>query len=127
MFGADFPLEGGRGGQFEWRDGPLLRALKVGDWIMLDELNLASQSVLEGLNACLDHRGEIYVSELGKTFSTPPHRERRIFACQNPINQGGARKGLPRSFLNRFTLVSICFLLMSISPDDKLFNDIIHI
>lgn len=68
LFGADLPVENGDGGQFAWRDGPLLQTLKQGHWILLDELNLASQSVLEGLNACLDHRGEIFVPELGKTF-----------------------------------------------------------
>ena len=31
----------------------------------------------------------------------------RLFACQNPLNQGGGRKGLPKSFLNRFTQVKI--------------------
>lgn len=65
LFGADLPVEDGKGGQFDWRDGPFLRALKAGHWILLDELNLASQSVLEGLNACFDHRGEVYVPELG--------------------------------------------------------------
>lgn len=67
-------------------------------------MNLASQSVLEGLNACLDHRGEVYIPELGRTFHIQ-HGQTRIFACQNPLNQGGGRKGLPRSFLNRFTQV----------------------
>ena len=66
LFGADLPVEGGRGGEFAWRDGPFLRALKAGHWILLDELNLASQSVLEGLNACFDHRGEVYIPELGE-------------------------------------------------------------
>lgn len=66
LFGADLPVEGGKGGEFAWRDGPFLRALKAGQWILLDELNLASQSVLEGLNACFDHRGEVYVPELGE-------------------------------------------------------------
>ena len=38
LFGADLPVEGGKGGQFAWRDGPLLRALKLGDWVVLDEV-----------------------------------------------------------------------------------------
>ncbi|XP_033116850.1 midasin-like [Anneissia japonica] len=105
LFGADLPVEGGEGGQFAWRDGPLLSALKSGHWIVLDELNLASQSVLEGLNACLDHRAEVVVPELGMTFSVKT--ETRLFACQNPLVQGGGRKGLPKSFLNRFTQVYI--------------------
>ncbi|KYN19484.1 Midasin [Trachymyrmex cornetzi] len=109
LFGADLPVEGGKGGEFAWRDGPFLRALRAGYWILLDELNLASQSVLEGLNACFDHRGEIYVPELGKTFSVKPGT--RLFGCQNPLRQGGARRGLPRSFLNRFTQISVTTLM----------------
>lgn len=91
-------------GSFVWRDGPLLAALKAPNtWILLDELNLAPQSVLEGLNAILDHRGEVYVPELNKTFKLD--KQTRIFASQNPLRQGGGRKGLPQSFLNRFTKV----------------------
>ncbi len=112
LFGADLPVEGGEGGCFAWRDGPLLRALKAGHWVVLDELNLASQSVLEGLNACLDHRAEVYVPELGRTFQVQPGQT-RLFACQNPLHQGGGRKGLPKSFLNRFTQVSF-FLKLEI-------------
>ncbi|MEQ2214456.1 hypothetical protein XENOCAPTIV_007947 [Xenoophorus captivus] len=65
-------------------------------------LNLASQSVLEGLNACFDHRAEIYIPELGMSFQIQ-HEKTKIFGCQNPFTQGGGRKGLPKSFLNRFT------------------------
>ena len=106
LFGADLPVEGAKGGVFGWRDGPLLQALRNGSWVVLDELNLASQSVLEGLNACFDHRGEVFIPELGQTFKVS-HKATKIFACQNPQYQGGARKGLPRSFLNRFTQVHI--------------------
>ncbi|ETN67266.1 midasin [Anopheles darlingi] len=92
-------------GSFVWRDGPLLAALKARrhTWILLDELNLAPQSVLEGLNAILDHRGEVFIAELNKTFRLGART--RIFAAQNPLRQGGGRKGLPQSFLNRFTKV----------------------
>lgn len=69
-------------------------------------MNLASQSVLECLNACLDHRGEIFIPELGMTFEIND-RNTRLFACQNPVHEGGGRKGLPRSFLNRFTKVYV--------------------
>ncbi|KAF2076411.1 hypothetical protein CYY_002268 [Polysphondylium violaceum] len=105
LLGSDLPVEGGTGGQFEWRDGVFLEALKNGSWVLLDELNLASQTVLEGLNSCLDHRSEVYIPELGKTFACHPNF--RVFACQNPLHQGGGRKGLPKSFLNRFTQVFI--------------------
>ncbi len=59
LLGADLPAPGGGPGQFVWADGPLLGALKAGHWVLLDELNLANQSILEGLNAMLDHRAEV--------------------------------------------------------------------
>lgn len=98
---------------FCWRDGPFLRAIKESQWILLDEMNLASQSVLEGLNACFDHRGEIFIPELNKKFIISKSTT-RVFACQNPHNQGASRKGLPKSFLNRFTSIFI----ESHSPED---------
>jgi midasin len=103
LFGSDVPVEGADAGNFAWRDAPFLQAMQNGDWVLLDEMNLASQSVLEGLNACLDHRGAVYISELDQTFKR--HANFRVFAAQNPHHQGGGRKGLPSSFVNRFTVV----------------------
>ncbi|KAI9678963.1 MAG: hypothetical protein M1829_001948 [Trizodia sp. TS-e1964] len=103
LFGSDVPAEGLDTGMFAWRDAPFLQAMQRGHWILLDEMNLASQSVLEGLNACFDHRGEVYIAELDKKFTC--HPEFRVFAAQNPHHQGGGRKGLPTSFVNRFTVV----------------------
>ncbi|XP_048139451.1 midasin [Rhodamnia argentea] len=105
LLGSDLPVDSDEGMKFAWSDGILLQALKEGCWVLLDELNLAPQSVLEGLNAILDHRAEIFIPELGLTFKCPPSF--RIFACQNPSSQGGGRKGLPKSFLNRFTKVYV--------------------
>ncbi|KAA8540262.1 hypothetical protein F0562_024175 [Nyssa sinensis] len=105
LLGSDLPVESEEGMQFAWSDGILLQALKKGSWVLLDELNLAPQSVLEGLNAILDHRAEVFIPELGLTFKCPPSF--RVFACQNPSYQGGGRKGLPKSFLNRFTKVYV--------------------
>lgn len=103
LFGTDVPVEGAEAGNFAWRDAPFLQAMQKGEWVLLDEMNLASQSVLEGLNACLDHRGEVYVSELDQVFKR--HPDFRLFAAQNPHHQGGGRKGLPASFVNRFIVV----------------------
>lgn len=61
--------------------------------------------MLEGLNAVLDHRGELYIPDLGRTFIIESQKT-RIFACQNPLNEGSGRKGLPKSFLNRFLQVN---------------------
>ena len=107
LMGSDLPVEDSthNGPSFEWCDGVLLTAIKEGNWVLLDELNLASQAVLEGLNSCLDHRATMYIPELGKSFDCPSTF--RIFAAQNPLGQGGGRKGLPKSFLNRFTKVFV--------------------
>lgn len=110
LLGQDLPIpaeetEVSQGPKFQWMDGVFLSALKAGDWVLLDEMNLASQSVLEGLNSCLDHRKTIFIPELNQTFQCPPTF--RIFACQNPTQQGGGRKGLPKSYLNRFTKVYV--------------------
>jgi midasin len=112
LFGSDLPVEGGKAGEFQWRDAAFLDAMQKGDWVLLDEMNLASQTVLEGLNAVLDHRGSVYIPELGRSFAR--HSDFRVFAAQNPLQQGGGRKGLPKSFLNRFTKV----YLQEHTPED---------
>lgn len=42
---------------------------------------------------------------MAKTFTVKPGT--RFFACQNPLKQGGSRRGLPKSFLNRFIQVYV--------------------
>jgi len=91
--------------KFVWCDGVFLQAMKAGHWVLLDELNLAPQSVLEGLNACFDHREEVYLPEIGRSFRCPPTF--RVFCAQNPMGEGGGRKGLPQSFLTRFSRVFV--------------------
>ncbi|KZV19144.1 midasin [Dorcoceras hygrometricum] len=83
LLGSDLPVESDEGIQFAWSDGILL----------------------QGLNAILDHRSEVFIPELGRAFKCPTSF--RVFACQNPSCQGGGRKGLPKSFLNRFTKVYV--------------------
>lgn len=59
LFGSDLPVpdadsanvsedrakeeSGGKGARFAWCDGVFLSALKAGKWVLLDELNLATQ------------------------------------------------------------------------------------
>jgi midasin len=42
-------------------------------------MNLAQQSVLEGLNAILDHRRTVYIPELNQEFEC--HPDFFVFAC----------------------------------------------
>lgn len=89
--------------------------MKNGYWVLLDELNLAPQSVLEGLNSCFDHRQRVYIPEIDQIVDRSPMF--RIFCTQNPMLSGDGRKGLPQSFLSRLTSVSIKPL-----TDDDLFE-----
>ena len=69
-------------------------------------MNLAQQSILEGLNAILDHRRTVYIPELNQEFTC--HPDFFVFACQNPSQSASStsgRKTLPKSFLNRFTKI----------------------
>ena len=99
LIGSQFPTNENNI-KFKWIDGVLLTAMKNGDWIIIDEMNLANQSILEGLNSILDEKQSLFVPELNKEIKA--HPEFQIFATQNPVYQGGGRKFLPKNFLNRF-------------------------
>lgn len=58
---------------------------------------------------------QVFIPELGRTFHAAPGF--RLFGAQNPVHEGGGRRGLPRSFLNRFTRVAIELL----EADDLLY------
>jgi midasin len=87
-------------GMLSFRDGILVQALRLGHWVMLDELNLAPIEVLEALNRLLDDNRELYLAETSETVK--PHPNFRLFATQNPSGVYGGRKPLSRAFRNRF-------------------------
>jgi midasin len=40
LFGSDIPCIDENGSPtFEWRDGPILKAIKEGSWVLLDEVS----------------------------------------------------------------------------------------
>ncbi len=66
LLGTDLPTDDKTqfSPRFIFKEGVFLQAMQNGDWVLLDELNLAPQTILEGLNACLDHRGEVFLPEI---------------------------------------------------------------
>ncbi|KAF8525709.1 hypothetical protein JB92DRAFT_3093582 [Gautieria morchelliformis] len=86
---------------FQWKVVAL--AMQGGDVVLLDEMNLAPQTVLEGLNAVLDHRGSIHPQTWTVFHQAPSILD---FRCSN-----GGGKGLPKSSLDRFTKVHIKALM----------------
>ena len=61
LIGKDSPAEGTK--TFEWSPGILLRAMEAGDWVLLDEFNLAEPEILERLNSLFDDEGSLTVTE----------------------------------------------------------------
>jgi midasin len=87
-------------GKLVFKDGLLVRALRNGDWIVLDELNLAPTDVLEALNRLLDDNRELIIPETQEVVRPHPHF--MLFATQNPPGLYAGRKVLSRAFRNRF-------------------------
>jgi midasin len=87
-------------GKLVFQDGLLVRALRRGDWIVLDELNLAPTEVLEALNRLLDDNRELLIPDTQEIVK--PHPDFMCFATQNPHGLYGGRKVLSRAFRNRF-------------------------
>ncbi|KAA0146729.1 hypothetical protein FNF29_07850 [Cafeteria roenbergensis] len=89
-----------------FREGLLVTAARRGDWLILDELNLAPSEVLESLNRLLDDNRAIRVPETGEVVR--PHPLFRVFATQNPAGAGyGGRQRLSRAFRSRFFTVRV--------------------
>jgi MoxR-like ATPase len=92
-------------GSLTFVDGILVQALRLGHWVILDELNLAPSEVLEALNRLLDDNRELYIAEINEIVK--PHPNFRLFATQNPSGTYGGRKPLSRAFRNRFVEIQI--------------------
>jgi midasin len=92
-------------GKLSFQDGILVRALRLGYWVILDELNLAPSEVLEALNRLLDDNRELYLADTNEIVI--PHPDFRLFATQNPSGAYGGRKPLSRAFRNRFVEIHV--------------------
>lgn len=100
-------------GKLVFHEGALVKAVRDGHWIVLDELNLAPSDVLEALNRLLDDNRELFVPELSETISAHPNF--MLFATQNPPALYGGRKILSRAFRNRFVEIHVDEI-----PEDEL-------
>ena len=78
----------GSGRLFE--DGLLVRALQRGDWIVLDEIDLAPTDVLEAHNRLLDDNRGLLIPETQEIAK--PHPNFMIFATQHPAGVCAGRK-----------------------------------
>ncbi|XP_023209806.1 midasin-like [Centruroides sculpturatus] len=78
------------GGRFEWIDSILVTAIKKGYWLLIDDVNFCSPSVLDRLNGLLEPNGVLTLSELGvigeEVPVITPHPNFRLIFAMNPKN-----------------------------------------
>ncbi|GMF44053.1 unnamed protein product [[Candida] boidinii] len=94
---------------FKFIEGSLVNAVKNGDWILLDEINLASPETLDSISDLLSDNANdrnILLSEKGDVESIKAHKDFRIFGCMNPATDVG-KKDLAPSIRSRFTEIYV--------------------
>lgn len=76
-----------------FRQGVIVRALREGWWVVLDELNLAEPQVLERLNPVLETPPSLVLTEHDDRIiggrGAPVHPRFRIFGTMNPAEYAG--------------------------------------
>src|SRR5690606_37805211 len=76
--------------RFEWVDGLLVKAVQQGKWLVLDNANLCSASVLDRLNSLLEPNGFLIINEHSGPDGQPrlvkPHPNFRLFLTMDPRN-----------------------------------------
>ena len=91
------------GALFEWVDGCLVEAMRRGEMVLLDELNLADDAVLERLNSVLEPARTIALAEKGGDARVWQARGSPGFlATMNPGGDHGKRELSP-ALRSRFT------------------------
>lgn len=91
-------------GETVWQDGILLQAMKNGDWLIVDEINVALPEILFVLHSLLDDDKYVVVaSNDGKVVR--PHDDFRFFATMNPVDEYAGTKDLNKAFKSRFGVI----------------------
>jgi nitric oxide reductase NorQ protein len=92
-----------KGGETQWLDGPLTKAVKEGGIIYLDEIAEARPDVIVAIHPLTDHRRQLYIDKLGETIQA--HKDFMLVASFNPGYQKGFKELKP-STKQRFVALS---------------------
>jgi midasin len=89
-------LESSGGFVFQFVEGTLIKSMQNGDWVLLDEINLASESVLNRL-ATIIQGDHVLLNERADVIDLKVHSDFRLFMCMNPPYSSAGKKQLPQS------------------------------
>jgi midasin len=88
---------------FSFAEGALVRALRNGDWILLDEINLGASDALHVVASLLESAtSSLVLLDKGDATAVERHPNFRVFSCMNPATDVG-KHDLPRSVASRFS------------------------
>jgi midasin len=68
--------------------------MQNGDWVLLDEINLASESILNKLSTIIQGN-HVILNERADVIEMKIHPEFRVFMCMNPPYSSAGKKQLP--------------------------------
>ncbi len=81
-------ISGDKNHAFAFVEGRLVQAVREGEWVLLDEINLASPDTLDSIVSLLhngdDEKPYLLLAEAGNIESIVAHPNFRIFAAMNP-------------------------------------------
>ena len=84
----------------------MIKSIQDGEWILLDEINLASDSVLNRLATLIDG-DHILLNERADIVETKRHKNFRIFMCMNPPYTSAGKKQLPPGLRGKLTEIYV--------------------
>nr|AIF08169.1 ATPase family protein associated with various cellular activities (AAA) (MDN1, REA1) [uncultured marine group II/III euryarchaeote KM3_27_D07] len=94
--------------QWRWEDGDIVKAMRNGWWVILDEVNLAEPQIVERLNSLLENPPSLSITErspaveFGSSTKNSIHSDFRIFATMNPAEYAG-RTAFSPAYKDRWT------------------------
>jgi len=103
-------------GSMEWIDGVLPKAMRVGAWLILDEIDFAEPAILSLLNAVLEPNGTLCLKEKNGEI-VEPHKNFRIMGTANAVGAYAEYRHLYQgcnllneAFLNRWRCYTVDYL-----------------